>query len=220
VTAVSLGRLYLVATPRPDQPEAEFLARVQAALSGSVDVLQLRCKDWEARPYIGLALKVRALTEASGVPLFINDRLDVALACGADGVHLGQQDLPLDWARQLAPNLAVGRSTHAPEQAHEAVQEHPEYVAVGPVYATPTKPGRPAAGLEYVRWAAAHIHTVWYAIGGIDLSTLPEVLEAGARRVAVVRAILDAPDPAAAAAAFRQHLDQWPVSSQEVRHAG
>lgn len=220
MTGVSLGRLYLVATPRPDQPEAEFLARVEAALDGGVDVLQLRCKDWEALPYIRLGVKVSALARVRTVPLFINDRVDVALACRADGVHLGQEDLPVDWARQLAPALAIGRSTHAPEQALTAVQGRPDYVAVGPVYATPTKPGRPAVGLEYVRWALRHLQAPWYAIGGIDASTLPEVLEAGARRVAVVRAVLDAPDPAATAATFRQHLDRWPVISQEVRHAG
>lgn len=220
MTGASLGRLYLVATPRPDQPEAEFLARVDAALDGGVDVLQLRCKDWEALPYIRLGVKVSVLSRARNVPLFINDRVDVALACGADGVHLGQEDLPVDWARQLVPTLAIGRSTHAPEQALTAVRARPDYVAVGPVYATPTKPGRPAVRLEYVRWASQHLQAPWYAIGGIDATTLPEVLEAGARRVAVVRAVLDAPDPAAAAAAFWQHLDQWPVSSQEVRHAG
>ena len=220
MTGVSPGRLYLVATPREDLPEAEFLARVEAALDGGVDTLQLRCKDWEALPYIRLGVKVSALSRARNVPLFINDRVDVALACGSDGAHLGQEDLPVDWARQLAPTLAIGRSTHAPEQALTAVQEQPDYVAVGPVYATPTKPGRAAVGLAYVRWAAQHLQIPWYAIGGIDALTLPEVLEAGARRVAVVRAVLDAPDPAVTAATFRQHLDQWPVSSQEVRHAG
>ena len=218
MTAVPLGRLYLVATPRLDQPEAEFLARVEAALDGGVDTLQLRCKDWEARPYIRLGVKVSALARAHGVPLFINDRVDVALACGANGVHLGQEDLPLDWARQLAPDLAVGRSTHAPEQALAAVEEQPSYVAIGPVHATPTKPGRPAAGLGYVHWAAAHLHTVWYAIGGIDAFTLPAVLSAGAQRVAVVRAVLDAPDPAAAAHDFRHQLDTH--SLQEANHAG
>lgn len=218
MTTVPLGHLYLVATPKLDQPEAEFLARVEAALDGGVDTLQLRCKDWEALPYIRLGAKVSAMSRARNVPLFINDRVDVALACGAEGVHLGQGDLPLSWARQLAPDLAVGRSTHAPEQALEAVREQPSYVAAGPVYATPTKPGRPAVGLDYVRWAAHHLNTVWYAIGGIDASTLPAVLEAGARRVAVVRAVLDASDPAATAHEFRRQLDTH--SRQEANHAG
>lgn len=215
-----LGRLYLVATPRPQQPEAEFLARVEAALDGGVDTLQLRCKDWEARPYIALALRVRELTEARGLPLFINDRVDVALASGAQGVHLGQADLPAEWARRLGPQLALGRSTHAPEQALAAQREHPSYLAVGPVYATPTKPGRPAVGLDYVRWAGRHLEGVWYAIGGIDAATLPAVLEAGARRVAVVRAVLDAPDPAAAAHELRRQLGAAPIQTQEVSHAG
>lgn len=216
----ALGRLYLVATPRQEQPEAEFLARVEAALDGGVDTLQLRCKDWEARPYIALALRVCELTEARGLPLFINDRVDVALASGAQGVHLGQADLPVKWARRLGPELALGRSTHAPEQALAAQGEDPNYLAVGPVYATPTKPSRPAVGLDYVRWAAQHLEGVWYAIGGIDAATLPAVLEAGASRVAVVRAVLDAPDPAAAAHELRRQLGAAPIQTQEVSHAG
>lgn len=211
-----LGRLYLVATPRPDQPEAEFLARVEAALDGGVDTLQLRCKAdspqyGEARPYIALAQRVGALAQARDVPFFVNDRVDVALASGADGVHLGQGDLPAEWARRLAPGLQIGLSTHSPEQAARAQAEHPTYFAVGPVYATPTKPGRAAAGLAYVRHVAALCPAVpWYAIGGVDLSTVDDVVAAGATRVAVVRAVLDAPDPARAAADLLARLpDAW-----------
>ncbi|WP_407928437.1 thiamine phosphate synthase [Deinococcus aquaedulcis] len=196
-----LGRLYLVATPRPGQPESEFLARIAAALDGGVDTLQLRCKDWEARPYIALGEKVAALAQARGVPFFINDRVDVALACGADGVHLGQGDLPPAWARRLGPELRVGLSTHAPAQAEEALAQGPAYLAAGPVYATPTKPGRAPAGLAYIRQVAAlRLHVPWYAIGGLDAGSIHEVLAAGATRVAVVRAVLDARDPAQAAA--------------------
>ena len=140
------------------------------------------------------------LARSRGVPFFINDRVDVAAACGADGVHLGQGDLPPAWARRLAPGLMLGRSTHAPAQAYAALAEAPAYIAAGPVHATPTKPGRAPAGLAYVRAVAALNPLLpWYAIGGIDASNVHEVLAAGATRVAVVRAVLDARDPAQAA---------------------
>ncbi len=206
-----LGRLYLVATPRADLPEADFIARVAAALDGGVDTLQLRVKDGEVRPYIALAEKLRDLAHARGVPLFVNDRLDVALASGADGVHLGQADLPIGLARSLAPGFLVGLSTHAPPQALGALAEAPAYIAAGPVYATPTKPGRTAVGLEYVgRVAALMPGGPWYAIGGIDLTNVDDVVRAGASRVAVVRAVLDALDPAQAAAAFLARLPALP----------
>lgn len=203
-----LGVLYLVATPRPEQSEAEFLARIKAALDGGVDTLQLRCKDWEAQPYIALAEKVCDLSHTRHIPFFVNDRVDVALAAGADGVHLGQNDLPVCWARDIAPSLLVGRSTHAPEQAAAALAEAPAYFACGPVHATPTKPGRAAVGLDYIRTVAAINPSLpWYAIGGIDADTIGQALEAGARRVAVVRAVLDATDPAKAAAVLRERLE-------------
>lgn len=202
-----LGSLYLVATPRSAMPEPEFLARVEAALAGGVDVLQLRCKDMEALPYVRLAERVGALARAAGVPFLVNDRPDVALAAGADGVHLGQRDLPVAWARRVFPDALVGRSSHAPAHAEAAVREAAAYFAVGPVWETPTKPGRAAAGLAYVREITARgLALPWFAIGGITLRNLPEVLAAGATRVAVVRAVLDAPDPAVAAQCFRAEL--------------
>lgn len=207
-----LGHLYLVATPRPGQSEAEFLRRVEDALAGGVDTLQLRCKAdsgpyGEARPYIALAEQLRDLAHARNVPFFVNDRVDVALAAGADGVHLGQNDLPVEWARLMAPGLRVGRSTHRPEDAARALAEASAYFATGPVHATPTKPGRVAAGLDYVRHVAALRPALpWYAIGGIDLSNVQAVLDAGATRIAVVRAVLDADDCAAAAHALREAL--------------
>ncbi|WP_189065141.1 thiamine phosphate synthase [Deinococcus seoulensis] len=217
---VKPGRLYLVATPRAGQPEGEFLARVAAALDGGVDTLQLRCKDWEARAYIALGERMRELSAARGVPLWINDRVDVAAAIGADGVHLGQGDLPPAWARTLAPGLMLGLSTHAPAQAHAALAQAPAYIAAGPVWATPTKPGRAAAGLEYVR-AVADLNPPlpWYAIGGIDAPNIHAVLAAGATRVAVVRAVLDAPDPARAAAELLAALPPLPVTSTPAGEA-
>lgn len=211
---MTLGRLYLVATPRAGQPDAEFLARIAAALDGGVDTLQLRCKDVEARAYIALGEQVAALARDRGVPLFINDRVDVAVACGADGVHLGQGDLPPAWARTLAPGLRLGLSTHAPAQAVAALSQRPAYLAAGPVYATPTKPGRAAAGVAYLREVAAVAPDIpWYAIGGIDATTVPEVVAAGVSRVAVVRAVLDAPDPAHAAATLLAALPRPAVGA-------
>jgi thiamine-phosphate pyrophosphorylase len=131
--------------------------------------------------------------------LIVNDRVDIALAVDADGVHLGQQDIPIALARRvLGPQRLVGRSTTNPEEMARAIAEEADYIGVGPVYETPTKAGKPAAGLDYVRYAVEHASLPWYAIGGIDAQNLPEVTAAGAQRVAVVRAIMQAPDPAQA----------------------
>jgi thiamine-phosphate pyrophosphorylase len=202
-----LERLYLVATPRPSWGEAEFLRRVEAALEGGVDILQLRAKDSEARAILDLGEKMLELARRYRVPFFLNDRPDLAALLGAEGVHLGQVDLtPLE-ARRFFQGR-VGCSTHAPEQALRALAEGADYLSVGPVWPTPTKLGRKAVGLEYVRWAAENLprETVWYAIGGIDPGNLEQVLGAGARRVVVVRAILDAPNPEGAARSFRERL--------------
>jgi thiamine-phosphate pyrophosphorylase len=198
-----LGRLYLVATPRPRMTEQEFLTRVSAALDGGVDVLQLRCKDTEALPFLRLAERVCELARDRGVPFIVNDRPDVALAVEADGVHLGQADIPVEWARRILRNKIIGRSSHEPVHAMRAVDEQADYFAVGPVWETPTKPGRAAAGISYVHDVVELAPRLpWFAIGGITLDNVREVLDAGARRIAVVRAILDARDPAAASAAF------------------
>jgi thiamine-phosphate pyrophosphorylase len=205
----ALGSLYLVATPRTGMPEAEFLERVRAALEGGVDVLQLRCKEWDALPYLRLAERVGQVARDAGVPFIVNDRPDVALASGADGVHLGQQDLPVAWARRIAPSLMIGRSSHEPAHAEQAIVEQANYFAVGPVWETPTKAGRRAAGLSYVRDVASRsIDVPWFAIGGITLDNVHDVLEAGATRIALVRAVLDARDPAVAARGFVEALAQ------------
>ncbi|WP_243094843.1 thiamine phosphate synthase [Thermus thalpophilus] len=201
-----LGRLYLVVTPRPGWSREKILDRTERALGGGVEVLQLRAKDWEARPILELGERMLALAKGYGVPFFLNDRPDLAALLGADGVHLGQGDLTPAEARRFFQGL-IGRSTHAPEQALKALDEGADYLSVGPVWETPTKPGRKAAGLGYVRFAAEHLgEKPWFAIGGIDLINLDRVLEAGARRVVVVRAILDAEDPEGAAKAFRERL--------------
>jgi thiamine-phosphate pyrophosphorylase len=203
------GKLYLVATPRPGQTQTELLHRLEAALEGGVDLLQLRAKNLEAQAILALGERLRALCVRYRVPLVINDRPDLAALLEADGVHLGQGDLSVAQARRFFAGW-IGRSTHEPAQAlreQAALEGSPGYLSVGPVWETPTKPGRPAAGLAYVRWAAQNLRLPWFAIGGIDEHTLPRVLEAGARRVAVVRSILDAPDPERAARQMRRWLD-------------
>ena len=201
--APALGQLYLVATPRPHMTEAEFLARIRAALDGGVGLLQLRCKDFEALAYLKLAERVGSLAREAGVPFIVNDRPDVALAAGADGVHLGQGDLPVEWAQCVFPTAIIGRSSHEAAHAAQAIAEGATYFAVGPVWETPTKPGRSAAGRSYVREVAMLAPDIpWFAIGGITLDNVDQVIADGATRIALVRAVLDAPDPAAAANGF------------------
>ena len=196
------AQLYLVCDARP----REFLA---AAIRGGVDVIQLRDKALGDEDLVTAAREFRAAADAHGALFVLNDRPDLVEACGADGVHVGQDDGEPGAARAaVGPERIVGRSTHAPAQA-DAADADPDvdYLAVGPVHATPTKPGRPAAGPDYVRWAAEHVHTPWFAIGGLDAATTPDVVALGARRIVVVRAIADAPDPEAAARALRAALE-------------
>lgn len=185
--------------------------RLAEVLDAGVDVVQLREKEAEAGGILREAIWFRDEAAGRGVPFIVNDRADVAFAGGADGVHLGQDDVPPDAARRiLGPRAIIGRSTHAPEQILDAVRDHGrglvDYIAVGPVHATPTKPGRPAVGYELVRFASRHADLPWFAIGGIDLGNVGRVVEAGARRIVVVRAITEASDPAAAARALRAAL--------------
>jgi thiamine-phosphate pyrophosphorylase len=209
------ARLYLCTDARRDACDlAEF---AEAALSGGVDVLQLREKSdtgapLEAREEL-TALEVLAEACARhGALLAVNDRADVALAAGADVLHLGQDDLPVHWARRIVGDeVVIGRSTHAFTEAMAAEAEPGvDYFCTGPCWPTPTKPGRPAPGLELIREvAAAGPRRPWFAIGGIDReSRLDEVIEAGASRIVVVRAITEAADPAAAARALAERLRQ------------
>jgi thiamine-phosphate pyrophosphorylase len=202
------ARLYLCTDARSDRGDlAEF---ADAALTGGVDIIQLRDKTLEARPELA-ALEVLAnACRRHSALLAVNDRADVALAAGAQVLHLGQDDLSVDWARRVLGNeVVIGRSTHDPGQASNAAhQPGVDYFCIGPCWSTPTKPGRPAAGLELVRTvAAAAPARPWFAIGGIEnLHRLEEVLSAGADRVVVVRAITEAADPQAAASAFARRL--------------
>jgi thiamine-phosphate pyrophosphorylase len=184
---------------------AEFVA---AALRGGVDILQLREKGLEARQELALLEVVADAARRHGALWSVNDRADLAAVTGADVLHLGQDDLPVPYARQLigaAP--LVGRSTHDRAQVDAADAEPDvDYFCVGPTWPTPTKPGRPAPGLDLTRYAATTATRPWFAIGGIDADRLDEVLAAGATRVVVVRAITEADDPEAAARALSARL--------------
>jgi len=190
------SRLYLITACRPDLED--FL---DAAIAGGVDIVQIRDREHSDRDLLAALQAARAVTARHGVPLVVNDRPDLALLAGADFVHVGQDDLGVAEARRLV--AAVGLSTHTPAQIDEAAAD---YLGVGPVFETPTKPGRPAVELELVRYAAANAHRPWFAIGGITTANAAEVVAAGAERLAVVRAIGDAADPESAARALRALL--------------
>ena len=198
-------RLYLVS---PARIQAGALADLVAELvAAGVDIIQLREKEMEAGDLIRVGEPIRDACRTAGVPFLVNDRPDVALALEADGVHLGQNDLSAAVARRILGAKIVGTSTHEIEEIDDAMEERPDYIAVGPVYETPTKPGRAPVGRELVAYAARHATVPWFAIGGIDEKTLPEVMAAGARRAVVVRAITEAADPVTAAARLRHALD-------------
>lgn len=220
---LSQARLYLVAPARI--ASGELAAAIAELAAAGVDVVQLREKEMEAADLLRVGEPIAAACRAAGIPFIVNDRADVALALGADGVHLGQNDLPIETARRILPSAIVGRSTHTFEEAERAATEEAiDYFAAGPVYATPTKAGRPAAGLGLIRQIASSSRSwgraapslglrergeeglPWFAIGGIEAANLDEVLEAGARRIVVVRAITQAQDPAAAAHQLKERL--------------
>jgi thiamine-phosphate pyrophosphorylase len=170
---------------------------LETILAAGVDIVQLREKEAEAGDLLRWGQAFRQACQRHGALFIVNDRPDVALALGADGVHLGQNDLPPAVAREiLGPAVIIGLSTHEPEQWDSADPEA-DYLCAGPVWETPTKPSRPAAGLDYVRYAAkSGERRPWFAIGGITSENLPEVIEAGASLIVVVRAVTEADDPA------------------------
>jgi thiamine-phosphate pyrophosphorylase len=203
------ARLYLCTDAREKQ--GDLPAFLDAVLGAGVDIVQLRCKGLEAGEELRLLAVFRAACDRHGALLAVNDRADVAYAAGADVLHLGQDDLPLGVARRiLGAGPIIGVSTHSNDQADAAVAASgADYFCAGPVWSTPTKPGRPPTGLGLISYAAGLAATrPWFAIGGIDEDTLPDVLEAGARRVVVVRAITEAADPGAAAARLAVLLDR------------
>ncbi len=185
----------------------EFL---DAVLANGVDIVQFREKGIEAREEISWCSVVREAAERHGALFAVNDRADVASAVGADVLHLGQGDLPVPVARSIVgDDMLIGLSSHSVgETGAAAVEPGVDYFCAGPTWATPTKPGRPAAGLDLLSYAAGlGVARPWFAIGGIELSNLDQVLARGATRVVVVRALTEAPDPAAAARAIRNRLD-------------
>jgi len=196
-------RLYLCTPDRPDL--AGFLA---AVIRGGVDLVQLREKDLEARPLLARATLAREVCADFGVPFILNDRPDVALAASADGVHVGQDDLPPAIARRiLGPEAIVGLSTHAHADWDAAGSEPVDYLSAGPVVPTPTKPGRPGTGLDYLRYAAATANRPWFVTGGADPETVAAMAAAGARRFVVVRWLSGAADPETAARRLRAAID-------------
>jgi thiamine-phosphate pyrophosphorylase len=201
------ARLYLCTDGR--RRSGDLAPFLDAALAGGVDIVQLREKGLEAREELALLEVFADACRRHGRLLAVNDRADVALAAGADVLHLGQDDLPVPVARQvLGPGPLIGRSSHSPDQAdHAATQPGVDYFCAGPVWATPTKPGRPGTGTRLIEHVAARGHArPWFAIGGITAANLDDVLAAGARRVVVVRAITEADDPGAAASALAARL--------------
>ena len=195
------ARLYLVV-----EAAAEHV--LPAALRGGVDMVQLRDKELDDRDILAAALRFRSLCAEHGALFWLNDRPDLAVEAGADGVHLGQDDDPPGAVRErVGDALLIGLSTHSPEQFDAALASEADQLSVGPVWETPTKEGRPATGLGYVRYAAEHGgERPWFAIGGIDEANVGEVAAAGASRIVVLRAIRDAADPEAAALALRGAL--------------
>jgi thiamine-phosphate pyrophosphorylase len=201
--ALHRARLYLCSPDRPDL--AEFVIAVCAA---GVDIVQLREKHLDDRALLGRAEVAREAAHAAGALFILNDRPDLALACGADGVHVGQDDVPAAVARRIVgPEALVGLSTHAPEELAAAAGEPVDYVSAGPVEPTPTKPGRAGTGLDYIRLAAERSPHPFFVTGGVAPATLPAVAAAGATRFVVVRALTEAADPAAVAKELRALID-------------
>jgi len=196
--------IYLCTPDRPD-----LVTFVAACIAGGVDVVQLRDKHLGDDTLVRRARELAGVCAGAGVPFIVNDRPDLAVESGADGVHLGQSDMDPAAARSVVGSDAiVGRSTHEPNQLLRAMTELVDYVSVGPVEATPTKPGRSATGLDYVRHAAMAARLPWFVTGGVDPTKIGELVAAGARRFVVVRWLTEASDPREAAHQLRVAIDE------------
>jgi len=198
-------RIYLITDAHPRvSPIETFLRR---AIAAGVGMVQLREKQLDDAPLLAVARRCAEVCRAAGAFFIVNDRTDIAQAAGADGVHLGQDDLPVGEVRRIAGDrFLIGLSTHSAEQIVAARNADIDYIGVGPVYETPTKPGRPCVGTELVRYAVEHAAQPFFAIGGIDPGTVDAVVAAGASRVSVLRYIAQADDPAAATREILTHL--------------
>jgi thiamine-phosphate pyrophosphorylase len=202
--AIADCHLYLCTPDRPDL--TDFVA---ACIDGGVDIVQLREKQLDARPLVERALLVREVCTGRGVPFILNDRPDLALEVGADGVHVGQDDAPVGLARRiLGPQAIIGLSTHDPADLQHAAGEDVAYLSAGPVEATPTKPGRPGTGLDYLRLATTRSTAPVFVTGGVTPGKIPALARAGARHFVVVRHLTEAADPGAAARALRAAIDR------------
>jgi thiamine-phosphate pyrophosphorylase len=196
------ARLYFCCGAQPREEDTEALLR--SALGGGVDVLQLREKLLGRAEIERAAGTFRRLCDNHNALFIVNDDPDLARACDADGVHVGQDDVSAEEAREmLGPDAIIGLSTHSEEQIAASAGRPVDYISVGPIWETPTKQGRPAVGLELIEHAAAHAPHPFFAIGGVDAGNAEQVVRAGARRLCAVRAIRDAADPGAAAAELR-----------------
>jgi thiamine-phosphate pyrophosphorylase len=201
--------LYAVTDLRSEGPDV--LKKIEAAYRGGADIVQLRSKALTDAALVRLGFRIKKVAEKAQKLFFVNDRVDIALAAGADGIHLGQEDMPVRVACKLANRAGrkvwVGKSTHSLKQALAAVREGADYIGVGPVFATPTKPNVKSVGLRFVKQAAMRIRIPWVAIGGIDLGNIRDVVAAGAARVAVVRAIFAAKDTESAARKLKHQIE-------------
>jgi thiamine-phosphate pyrophosphorylase len=208
---LAAARLYLVCGAMAEEPVGgghDLPEVLRAAVAGGVEIVQLREKHLGDDQLVAVADAARALCERLGALFIVNDRPSVAAQAGADGVHVGQDDMPVAEVRELVgPDMLIGLSTHAPLQIDAADAALADYIGVGPVHETPTKPGRPAVGLELIRYAAKHAPVPFFAIGGLHAGNLGEAIEAGARRAVVLRAITEAEDPRGAARGLHELLE-------------
>jgi len=225
---LAAARLYLVCGSISDSssPDGRALPDLlRDAIAGGVDIVQLREKQLPDEELVAVANAARALCERLGALLIVNDRPLVAREVGADGVHVGQDDMPVAEVRELVgPDMLIGLSTHAPAEIDAVATDAadtggemgaggPDYIGVGPIHETPTKPGRAAVGLELIRHAAAHSPVPFFAIGGLHPGNLAEALDAGASRVCVLRAITAAEEPQSAARELRNLIDTRPLET-------
>jgi thiamine-phosphate pyrophosphorylase len=208
-TQLGAARLYMVcrnAHERHQLPELPELVR--GAIAGGVDIIQLREKDLAEEALAELATASAALCAQLGALFIVNDRPEIARDAGADGVHVGQDDMPVAEVREIVGrDMLIGLSTHAPGEIDAVDPALVDYIGVGPIHETPTKPGRPAVGLELIRYAAAHATVPFFAIGGLHAGNVAEAIDAGASRLCILRAISDAADPERAARELRDALE-------------
>ena len=204
------SHLYLVTNRDGFNSDVDFLNVIEKSIRGGVDIIQLREKNEKEKKVLKLAKEIKKIVSGTKVLFIINDHVDIALSVDADGVHLGQDDLPLEAGRKIAPDgFIIGLSTHSIEQGREALKSCADYLGAGPVFATPTKPDYKPAGLEYVKWASENIKEIpFFAIGGIDERNIDKVINAGASRIAVVRAIMNAQDPFKVASQLKNKLTE------------